>query len=46
VGEPLSISELNYAGAGLFVLGLAGTWWYFVRKQPSAEPAANEPRPQ
>jgi hypothetical protein len=42
VGEKIEHPELNYIGAGIFVLGLVGCWWVFLRKKPEAlpEPAA------
>lgn len=42
VGDQLEHPELTYIGAGLFLFGLVGCWWHFVRKKPEAlpEPAA------
>src|SRR4051812_38469028 len=50
VGEPLSYTELYYAGAAVFLFGLGGTWWCFIRKKPEVETVewiapSDEPRP-
>lgn len=34
VGEKIDRPEMNYIGAGVFVVGLVGCWWFFVRKKP------------
>jgi hypothetical protein len=34
VGEPLENPAMYVVGGVLLVLGVAGTWWYFIRKTP------------
>ena len=38
VGEPIENPAMYIVGAVLFVLGAAGTWWYFIRRRPEAVP--------
>ena len=43
VGDQIEHPELTYIGAGLFVFGLVGCWWLFLRKKPEeALPAPAE----
>ncbi len=39
VGESLDSPEMNYVGIGVLLLGIVGTWWFFVRKQPQTQPS-------
>jgi hypothetical protein len=36
VGEPMGKPELMYVGIAVFLVGIGGTWWYFIRKKPEA----------
>jgi hypothetical protein len=34
VGEPLGTPEMYVVGLGLLAFGVAGGWWFFLRKRP------------
>lgn len=40
VGESLEEPGMYVVGGIIFALGIAGTWWYFIRKRPVDQTAA------